>query len=137
MAVAVERAPSRAQRVFGETPTAWLWVTPAVVIILGLSLLPMAWALLLSFQHNDLVTPSTWIGLDNYRKLLDDATFFAASSLVDDVFVLTASFNIYFLRPISAGTMTARGTIVSRFGGQAGRITRNPRPAAAVARRSS
>ena len=49
-----------------------------------------------------------------YFKLLDDATFFAASSLVDDVFVLTASFNIYFLRPISTGTMTANGTIVSR-----------------------
>jgi len=49
-----------------------------------------------------------------YFKLLDDATFFAASSLVDDVFVLTASFNIYFLRPISSGTMTARGTVVSR-----------------------
>ena len=75
MAVAVERAPSRAQRVFGETPTAWLWVTPAVVIILGLSLVPMAWALLLSFQHNDLVTPSTWLGLRNYSRLLDDPTF--------------------------------------------------------------
>jgi uncharacterized protein (TIGR00369 family) len=49
-----------------------------------------------------------------YFKLLDDATFFAASSLVRDVFVLTASFNIYFLRPISAGIMAARGTIVSR-----------------------
>ncbi len=49
-----------------------------------------------------------------YFKLLDDATFFAASSLVDDVFVLTASFNIYFLRPISSGTMIARGTVVSR-----------------------
>src|SRR5689334_7260935 len=49
-----------------------------------------------------------------YFKLLDDATFFAASSLVDDVFVLTASFNIYFLRPISEGVMTARGSIVSR-----------------------
>lgn len=49
-----------------------------------------------------------------YFKLLDDATFFAASSLVDDVFVLTASFNIYFLRPISTGVMHARGTIVSR-----------------------
>ena len=49
-----------------------------------------------------------------YFKLLDDATFFAASSLVRDVFVLTASFNIYFLRPISSGTMTARGTIASR-----------------------
>jgi len=49
-----------------------------------------------------------------YFKLLDDATFFAASSLVDDAFVLTASFNIYFLRPISDGVMTARGTIVNR-----------------------
>ena len=48
-----------------------------------------------------------------YFKLLDDATFFAASSLVDDVFVLTASFNIYFLKPISSGEMHARGTIVS------------------------
>jgi len=33
---------------------------------------------------------------------------------VDDVFVLTASLNIYFLRPIAAGVMTARGTVVSR-----------------------
>ena len=32
---------------------------------------------------------------------------------MDDVFVLTASFNIYFLRPIAAGVMTARGTVVS------------------------
>ena len=62
-------APSRTQRVLGDTPTAWLWVTPAVVIILGLSLVPMAWALLLSFQKSDLVTPSTWVGLDNYRRL--------------------------------------------------------------------
>jgi uncharacterized protein (TIGR00369 family) len=49
-----------------------------------------------------------------YFKLLDDATFFAASSLVRDVFVLTASFNIYFLRPISQGVMRARGIVVSR-----------------------
>jgi uncharacterized protein (TIGR00369 family) len=49
-----------------------------------------------------------------YFKLLDDATFFAASSLVRDVFVLTASFNIYFMRPVSEGIMRARGTIVSR-----------------------
>ena len=49
-----------------------------------------------------------------YFKLLDDATFFAVSSVVEDVFVLTASFNIYFLRPISSGVMRARGTVVSR-----------------------
>ena len=49
-----------------------------------------------------------------YFKLLDDATFFAASSLVDDVFVLTTAFTIYFMRPVSSGVMTARGTVVSK-----------------------
>ena len=49
-----------------------------------------------------------------YFKALDDATFFAANSLVEDVFVLTVSFNLYFLRPISDGTMIARGRVVSR-----------------------
>ena len=49
-----------------------------------------------------------------YFKVLDDATFFAASSLVDDVFVLTTSFTLYFLRPVSSGVMIARGTVVSR-----------------------
>ena len=48
-----------------------------------------------------------------YFKMLDDATFFAASSLVTDVFVLTASFNLYFLRPVSEGELIARGRVVS------------------------
>ena len=90
MAVAVERAPSRTQRVFGETPTAWLWVTPAVVIILGLSLVPMAWALLLSFQHNDLVTPSTWIGAAQLlARCSHDPTFRGA---VQHTLIYTAAF---------------------------------------------
>lgn len=47
-----------------------------------------------------------------YFKLLDDATFFAASSLVRDVFVLTVSFNLHFTRPVTRGTMTSVGTVV-------------------------
>lgn len=49
-----------------------------------------------------------------YFKMLDDAAFFAANSLVPDVFVLTASFNTYLMRPVSAGSLTARGRCVSR-----------------------
>ena len=47
-----------------------------------------------------------------YFKLLDDAAFFAANSVVKDVFVLTASFNIQLLRPVVAGPMIARGHVV-------------------------
>lgn len=47
-----------------------------------------------------------------YFKLLDDAAFFAANSVVPDVFVLTASFNIQLLRPVAAGPMIAEGHVV-------------------------
>ena len=49
-----------------------------------------------------------------YFKALDDATFFAVSSLVEDVFVLTISFNLYLTRPISEGEIVATGRVVSR-----------------------
>ncbi len=47
-----------------------------------------------------------------YFKLLDDACFFAVSSLVEDVLVLTASFNLYLTRPVSEGVMKATGRVV-------------------------
>jgi uncharacterized protein (TIGR00369 family) len=49
-----------------------------------------------------------------YFKALDDATFFAVQSLVTDFFVVTSSFQLYFLRPVSEGHLLARGQVVSR-----------------------
>lgn len=47
-----------------------------------------------------------------YFKAMDDAAFFAVNSIVEDVFVLTASFNLHLLRPISAGALRATGRVV-------------------------
>ena len=47
-----------------------------------------------------------------YFKLLDDSAFFAANSLVENVFVLTVSYNVYFTRPVSEGMMKATGKVV-------------------------
>jgi len=47
-----------------------------------------------------------------YFKALDDAAFFAVNSLVEDVFVLTASFTVYLLRPLAAGELRANGRVV-------------------------
>ena len=49
-----------------------------------------------------------------YFKALDDATFFAASSLVHDMFVLTVAFNLSLLRPVATGTLVATGHVVHR-----------------------
>jgi uncharacterized protein (TIGR00369 family) len=48
-----------------------------------------------------------------YFKALDDAAFFAVNSVVLDFFVLTVSFNIYIIKPVSSGVLRAEGRLVS------------------------
>jgi uncharacterized protein (TIGR00369 family) len=48
-----------------------------------------------------------------YFKLLDDAAFFAANSVVEEVFVLTGTFETKFLRPVVGGELIAVGELVS------------------------
>lgn len=47
-----------------------------------------------------------------YFKAADDTAFFAVNSLVEDVFVLTTTFTIYLLRPVTEGVLVAQGTVV-------------------------
>lgn len=44
-----------------------------------------------------------------YFKMLDDAAFYAANSLVNDRFLLTTAFNMLLTRPIGAGPVRAEG----------------------------
>ncbi len=46
-----------------------------------------------------------------YFKMVDDAAFFAVNSLIQDVFVLTASFQIYLLKPVFNGQLMSKGTV--------------------------
>ena len=48
-----------------------------------------------------------------YFKMLDDAAFYAANSLVEDVFVLTTAFNIFLTRPVREGKLAAEGRWLS------------------------
>jgi uncharacterized protein (TIGR00369 family) len=48
-----------------------------------------------------------------YFKMLDDAAFYAANTLVTDRFLLTTSFNLLLSKPIKGGTVVAEGRWVS------------------------
>jgi uncharacterized protein (TIGR00369 family) len=48
-----------------------------------------------------------------YFKMLDDAAFYAANTLVTDRFLLTTSFNLHFTRPVRASQVTAEGRWIS------------------------
>jgi len=58
-----------------EHAAGWLFVLPAALLIVAFGLFPIGWALLLSFQSSDFVSPSKWVGLANYQLMWVDPVF--------------------------------------------------------------
>ena len=73
------RAGTRKRRGL-DTLTGWGFVAPAMVIILGLSIFPAAWAFILSLQKWNGFAPPKFVGGANYGKLMSDEEFWAAVS---------------------------------------------------------
>jgi uncharacterized protein (TIGR00369 family) len=48
-----------------------------------------------------------------YFKMLDDAAFYAANSMVSDRFLLTTAFNLHFTKPLGVGPAVAEGRWIS------------------------
>lgn len=48
-----------------------------------------------------------------YFKMLDDAAFYAANSLVSDRFLLTTAFNLHFTKALREGPVVAEGRWIS------------------------
>jgi uncharacterized protein (TIGR00369 family) len=48
-----------------------------------------------------------------YFKMLDDAAFYAANTLVTDRFLLTTGFNLHFTKPVRIGKVLAEGRWIS------------------------
>ncbi|CAN5364386.1 hypothetical protein BH10PSE15_BH10PSE15_01160 [soil metagenome] len=49
----------------------------------------------------------------SYFKMLDDAAFYAANSLVSDRFLLTTAFNLLLTKPLRRGPVIAEGRWIS------------------------
>jgi multiple sugar transport system permease protein len=60
------------RRTRADNTAGWAFAGPSVLIVLGLSFIPMAWALWLSMTNSDLVSGGEFIGLDNYKALAQD-----------------------------------------------------------------
>ena len=80
LTISARRGTPRARRrpwgrSLADNVTGWLFVGPATVLVLGLSIFPAGWALLLSFQKWDGFSPAEFVGGDNYVKLATDDHF--------------------------------------------------------------
>src|SRR5580765_7707184 len=73
------RAKRRSWGAKAETRTAWLFLLPSLIGFVVFYAYPALRGFYLSFTNFDLLRNSgTWIGLDNYRALLQDALFWNA-----------------------------------------------------------
>lgn len=75
-ALAPEPAPrnSRVVRFWRDYGWAYLFILAPVLLFLIFTLYPVLTALVMSFQKYNIMN-STWVGLDNYERLVKDETF--------------------------------------------------------------
>jgi multiple sugar transport system permease protein len=80
--------------------TAWVFLAPCMLVIIGLIGYPFVSAIMLSFQAKLVGAPATWVGLANYQELLfgrDVGGIFRQSVVVSVVFVTAAQVMKLFL----------------------------------------
>jgi multiple sugar transport system permease protein len=98
MQAAADRSLARDERRrrLAENVAGWGFAGPAILLIVGLSFIPMAWAFLLSLTNSDLISGGTFIGLDNYSALVKDP-------LLAKAFKNTVIFTLLYLPAALAG----------------------------------
>jgi len=72
---------ARAVRGLSDRSVAWLFIAPAIVLLLAINIFPLIWAIRLSFTNYRANRPNADIlnvGLDNYRRILGDSDVWIA-----------------------------------------------------------
>ncbi|GMA65120.1 sugar ABC transporter permease [Alicyclobacillus fastidiosus] len=77
--------------------SAFIFLLPWLIGLVGLTVGPMIASLYLSFTNFDLLQPPKWVGLSNYKKMLTSDPNFAESVRVTAIFVFSSvPFRIVF-----------------------------------------
>ena len=58
-----------------EQRAAYLFLSPWLIGLAAFWLIPIVGSFLLSLSEYQIITPPEWVGLDNYREMVDDRTF--------------------------------------------------------------
>jgi len=56
-----------------QARTAYLFITPTLLLFVVFTIIPVIMALYLSFTNYDVLSKNDWIGFDNYRRLIEDS----------------------------------------------------------------
>jgi len=100
--------PKRAPRAGPDAFHAWLFVAPALLGFTLFHLLPTLRAFYIGLTSWNLMSPPTFVGLDNYRRLLSDERFWDSMRVT----VLYVLYNV----PLQTLLALALAVLLDRFG---------------------
>ena len=115
--LAARRTPASGFSAWFERHFKWLIVAPAALLILVLSIYPLAFSLWVNFVNYDFQIPGhAFVGLGNFEQIIDDPL--ALSSLVTTVLLSVADVTVEFvlglgLALIMVRSFRGRGVIMS------------------------
>jgi multiple sugar transport system permease protein len=110
-AKASSRRPIARKRRAGSAASAWLFLLPSACVLVAVLLIPLGYAIWLSLFDYDLGSGTDlYIGLGNYRALLEEAQFW--ESLGRTVLIVAAAVTLEF----SLGLLIAYGLYRLTFG---------------------
>ena len=62
------------------TLKAWSFMSPAMALLLSMTVVPTIYLVYYAFRHEDLLGPnSRWVGLDNFKRVLTDPNIWSDS----------------------------------------------------------
>jgi multiple sugar transport system permease protein len=83
--------PGARHRARKETLAGYGFLIPWLIGFFGLTLIPMAYSLYLSFTRYNIFTAPQWIGLDNYIRLFTNDPSFVQSAQITLIYVLVGT----------------------------------------------
>ncbi|MDW4572015.1 sugar ABC transporter permease [Microbacterium sp. M3] len=83
--------PGQRQRAVRESLAGYGFLVPWLVGFFGLTLIPMAYSLYLSFTSYNIFSPPKWIGLDNYIRMFTNDPAFIQSAQITLIYVLVGT----------------------------------------------
>ncbi|MFE5409060.1 carbohydrate ABC transporter permease [Microbacterium sp. NPDC056569] len=86
-----EDRPGIRRRAVRETLAGYGFLIPWLLGFFGLTLIPMAYSLYLSFTSYNIFSPPKWIGLDNYIRMFTTDPAFIQSAQITLVYVLVGT----------------------------------------------
>jgi trehalose/maltose transport system permease protein len=98
-----------------EARTGYLMVAPAVLLVAAVAFFPVLYSLWLSLRSSTIDDSGAWVGLANYRQLLDDPSFREAFVNTVIFTVVSVSLELVLAVSIALGlNQTFRGRGVAR-----------------------